>query len=177
MSSHAKLPLAVALLIFGLLANPTPAAADGDPGTAPQAPPTAAGPLDAQLGALADDYFDRFYFPENPSAATSYGVHKFDDRLEDYSRAGVERQVKALHGYEARFAAIDPAGLSEQAAGDRELLLSNVRSTLLSLEAIRGWEKNPDNYSSGITSSAYSRGPGRPRRRWRSIRPAGLSSL
>jgi hypothetical protein len=40
-------------------------------------------------------------------------------------------------------------------AADREILLNNIRSLLLSLEVIRGWEKNPDNYSSGITNSAF----------------------
>jgi uncharacterized protein (DUF885 family) len=39
--------------------------------------------------------------------------------------------------------------------GDRELVLNNIRSTLLTLETIRPWEKNADTYSSGITNSAF----------------------
>ena len=35
------------------------------------------------------------------------------------------------------------------------MVLNNIRSTLLTLETIRPWEKNPDNYSSGITASAF----------------------
>ncbi len=31
----------------------------------------------------------------------------------------------------------------------------NIKGNLLELETIRGWEKNPDNYSSGITNSAF----------------------
>ncbi|MGO4213889.1 DUF885 domain-containing protein, partial [Terriglobus sp. YAF25] len=34
-------------------------------------------------------------------------------------------------------------------------LLNNIESNLLSLETIRMWEKNPDNYSSGITHSIF----------------------
>ena len=110
---------------------------------------------DAALTALADDYIDNYYFPEGPTTATLEGIHKYDDRLEDYSQAGTDRQVKALHTYLARFEAFDPAGLSERARGDRELLLSNIRSSLLTAETIRPQEKNADTYSSGIASSAF----------------------
>jgi hypothetical protein len=65
---------------------------------------------DAGVMALADDYFDHFYFPSNPTTATLDGVHRYDDRLEDFGRAEVDRQVKVLQGYERRFQAIDPAG-------------------------------------------------------------------
>jgi uncharacterized protein (DUF885 family) len=40
-------------------------------------------------------------------------------------------------------------------AADREILLDHIKSSLLSLETIRGWEKNPDQYSSGITNSIF----------------------
>ena len=42
-----------------------------------------------------------------------------------------------------------------QTRGDRDLLLNSIHSTLLTLETIRPWEKNPDIYSSGITNSAF----------------------
>ena len=119
--------------------------------------PSYAAPADDQaLAALADGYFDHYYFPTNPTAATLAGMHRYDDQLEDPTRAAVDRQVAQLKDWEARFAAVDPAPLSPQAAGDRELLLSSIRSTLLSLQTVRMWEKNPDNYSSGITGSAFS---------------------
>ncbi len=114
-----------------------------------------AGGTDAALARLADEYFDRFYLPANPTGATQLGLHAYDGKLEDYSRAEVRRQIAALHGYARRFEAVDPAHLSEWAEGDRQLLLSNVRSTLLTLEAIRPWQNNPDSYSSGIATSAY----------------------
>lgn len=119
--------------------------------------PSYAAPADDQaLAALADGYFDHYYFPTNPTAATLAGIHRYDDQLEDPTRAAVDRQVAQLKDWEARFAAVDPVRLSPQAAGDRELLLSSIRSTLLSLQTVRMWEKNPDNYSSGITGSAFS---------------------
>ena len=36
------------------------------------------------------------------------------------------------------------------------MVLGNIRSTLLTLETIRPWEKNPDMYSGGISNGAFS---------------------
>ena len=110
---------------------------------------------DQVFARLADQYFDTFYLPTNPSAATSYGVHEYDGKLEDYSRAGIDAEVKALKAWEQRVAAVDPASLGLRVRGDRDLVLNNIRSSLLTLQSIRPWEKNPDFYSSGITSSAF----------------------
>ena len=104
---------------------------------------------------LADHYFDDFYFPNQPTSATSAGLHQYDNQLEDYSRKGEEDTVKALKQWEAKFAAIDAGTLSEQERGDLELVLANIRGRLLMLDQVRWWETNPDNYSSGITGSAF----------------------
>jgi uncharacterized protein (DUF885 family) len=117
------------------------------------AEPTAAG--DPAFVKLADHYFDDFYFPNQPTAATSAGLHQYDNQLEDYSRKGEEETVKALRQWEAKFAAIDAGKLSEQGRGDLELVLANIRGRLLMLDQVRWWETNPDNYSSGITGSAF----------------------
>jgi len=122
---------------------------------AAEAAAPAATAADASFMKLADEFFDTLYFPLNPTAATSAGVHLYDGKLEDYSRAGVDRQVAALQAFEKRIAAVDAKPLGEQVRGDRELLLNNIRSTLLTLQTIRPWEKNADTYSSGITNSAF----------------------
>ena len=97
---------------------------------------------------LSDKYFDQYYFPYNPTAATSAGIHTYDGRLEDYSKSGVAARVKLLKKFEAEFEK-QPAG------ADRDLVLNNIRAALLDLEVIRSWEKNPDLYSSGISGSAF----------------------
>ena len=126
--------------LLALLATALPAAAFAD---------------DAAFRALADDYIDHYYLPAHPSGATQLGVHAYDDRIEDYSRAGIHRQAATLHRYLARLEALPAAGLSQHAGDDREILLNSMRADLLSLEEWRPWEKNPDTYSSGVTNSAY----------------------
>jgi uncharacterized protein (DUF885 family) len=109
--------------------------------------------LDA-WNALVDSYFDD-HFRFSPSDATFEGFHQYDAQLEDYSGATVQKEIAALHEWEKRVEAFNPKGLDETNTADRDLLLGSIRSQLLSLETIREWEKNPDNYSSGVTQSAF----------------------
>ncbi|MGH9595418.1 MAG: DUF885 domain-containing protein [Edaphobacter sp.] len=104
---------------------------------------------------LTDQYFSDVYFHFAPTAGTSAGLHQYDPQLEDFSAANIQKQIAALHTYEKKVEAIDPTALDASVAGDREILLNNIRSQLLTLEVIRPWEKNPDIYSSGITNSAF----------------------
>jgi uncharacterized protein (DUF885 family) len=121
------------------------------PAPAAQAPNGAA---DA-LRKVADEYFDRVYFHYAPSTATMDGFHQYDARLEDFSRAAVDRETSDLKKFEGRFAAMPADQLDLVSQGDRELLLANIRGSLLRLNTIRLWEKDPDQYSSGISNSAF----------------------
>jgi uncharacterized protein (DUF885 family) len=103
---------------------------------------------------LTDQYFDTF-FEFNPSDGTSVGLHQYDSELEDYSAAAFAKQIAFLHSYDKKLAAIDPAALDAPDAADLLVLENNIKSQLLSLETIRNWQKNPDNYSSGIAGSAF----------------------
>jgi len=105
---------------------------------------------------LADQYFEQVYFKFSPTAGTGAGLHQYDAQLEDYSAAGVQREVAALHDFEKKLVAIDPKGLDAEPAADYVILLNSIRGELLQLEVIRGWEKNPDSYSSGVTGSIFS---------------------
>jgi uncharacterized protein (DUF885 family) len=102
----------------------------------------------ASAQSLTDRFFDEYYFPYNPTSATSAGIHKYDDKLEDYSKKGVDARVAMLKKFEAEFAKLP-------ADADRDLVFNNIRAALLDLETIRSWEKNPDLYSSGISGSAF----------------------
>ena len=104
---------------------------------------------------LADQYFSDVYFHYAPTAGTQNGLHQYDPQLEDYSAANIQKEIAALHTYEKKIEVIDPSALDASVAADRQILLNNIRSQLLTLEVIRPWEKNPDIYSSGITNAAF----------------------
>ena len=104
---------------------------------------------------LSEQYFEQVYFKYAPTAGTSAGLHQYDTQLEDYSAAGIQRQVAALHEWEKKIAAVDPSALDAEPAADRDILLNSIRAQLLQLETIRGWEKNPDTYSTGVTTAIF----------------------
>ena len=96
------------------------------------------------FGVVSEQFFSDVYFKFSPTNGTASGLHQYDTQLEDYSAAGVAREVAALREFEKKVEAIDPSALDAPVAADREILLNNIKSELLSLEVIRGWEKNPD---------------------------------
>lgn len=105
---------------------------------------------------LADEYFSQLTFKFAPTSGTLVGLHQYDSQLEDYSQAGVAREVAALKEFEAKFDAVDESKLDLSTQGDLEMVRNNIRGNLLELETICRWEKDPDNYSSGIANSAFS---------------------
>src|SRR5258708_747730 len=109
----------------------------------------------AELRALADQYFDQYFFPFNPTAGTVSGFHQYDNQLEDYSGAAVFRQVKMVQEYKKKCDAFDARQLDRESARDRQLLLGDINGRLLDLQSIRQWEHNPDRYSSGISGSIF----------------------
>lgn len=100
------------------------------------------------LSKLTDRFFDEYYFPFSPTTATASGVHEYDSQLEDYSKAGAIKRIAELKKWESGFAKLP-------ASGDRDLVLNTIRDSLLELETIRMWQRNPDEYSSGIAASAF----------------------
>jgi len=107
------------------------------------------------FGFISEQYFSDVLFHFSPTLGTQAGLHQYDTQLENYSAETVQKQIAALHVYEKKIEDIPPAALDASVAADREILLNSIHSQLLSLEVIRNWEKNPDNYSSGITNSVF----------------------
>jgi len=102
-----------------------------------------------------DQYFDDYYFPFHPTAGTAAGFHRYDTQLEDYSRAGVEAEAKALKQARGKIEGFGASGLTAEQQADRELLLHEIDGRLLELEQIRRWETNPDRYMGGPTYSVF----------------------
>jgi uncharacterized protein (DUF885 family) len=127
------------------------AAACGSPS---QPPPAATPSGDAAFNDVARDYLEDIYH-RNPTYATYLGIHKYNDRLEDYSRQAVTDAVASARQFRDRVAAIDARTLSASNQLDREQLLRAIDSRVLSLETVRPWARDPDNYRSGLTRTAY----------------------
>jgi hypothetical protein len=110
-----------------------------------------------QFESVSNEYFDQVYFHYSPTNGTLVGYHQYDAQLEDFSRKNIDSQIAALKSFERRIEAIHPdtAAADFVPRSDREIVLGNIRSQLLTLETIRPWEKNADNYSSTCANGAF----------------------
>jgi uncharacterized protein (DUF885 family) len=108
-----------------------------------------------QFQQASDEFIDRVYFPNQPTSATVAGYHEYDSKLEDFSTKSIGAEVDALNSFEKRVAAIPPDSLDETTRGDREIVLGNIHSRLLTLQTIRPWAKNADIYSSTAANAAF----------------------
>jgi uncharacterized protein (DUF885 family) len=109
-----------------------------------------------QFERVSDEYLDQVYLRYQPTQGTMAGYHQFDAQLEDYSRKSIDAEIATLKEFEKRVVAIHPVSDAEFVPrSDREIVLSNIHSRLLTLETIRPWEKNADNYSSACANGAF----------------------
>jgi uncharacterized protein (DUF885 family) len=131
------------ILFVGACASSTPAP-----------PPANVASRNSDFDEVSRAYLEDMY-QRQPTSATYLGIHKYNDRLDDYSRKAVDDAVVSARQFRGRVAAIDAASLSPERQLDREHLLRSIDSRLLSLEVVRPWAVDPDSYSSGLTQTAY----------------------
>ncbi len=114
---------------------------------APSTPQTA-------FNTLVDEYFD-FYFQFHPTAGTQAGFHQYDGQLEDFSRSGMDAEIAGLLKFQKQFGSIQSGQLSQESAGDLEVLTSAIQGRLLELQNIQMWRKDPDVYLSDLSYSIF----------------------
>ena len=115
---------------------------------------TAAHAAEGSWNSLVESYFGE-WFKFHPSQSTAAGFHDLDGKLEDYSVASLNNEMKWLHSVEAKVEAFPDKDLAPSESIDRELLLNNIRASLLEYEKIRFWQKNPDRYGSQVANSIF----------------------
>jgi len=110
-----------------------------------------------QFEKVSNDYFDQVYFHYAPTSGTLVGYHQYDGQLEDFSRKNIDAEIVQLKDFQNRLEAIHPdqSPADFVPRSDREIVIGNIRSELLTLETIRPWEKNADNYSSTCANGAF----------------------
>jgi uncharacterized protein (DUF885 family) len=83
----------------------------------------------AEQNALFDDYYES-ELKTRPEMATAFGDYRYNDRLNDYSLAGVESQNGRDQAYLARLKAISVAGLPEQDKLSHEVLARSLEQRI-----------------------------------------------
>jgi uncharacterized protein (DUF885 family) len=119
-----------------------------------QEKPASSTPPQAAFDKLVDEYFD-FYFQFHPTAGTQAGFHQYDGKLEDFSHSGMDAEIAGLLKFQKQFDSILSSQLSQESAGDLEVLSSSIQGRLLELQNIKTWRTDPDVYISDLSYGIF----------------------
>ena len=128
---------------------------------------------DAATRARFDDLTQRHFraqYAFNPSFATYWGVHDYDDSLENWNAETIAAEEARLRKVLEELQTIDPKMLRDTTRIDYALFQSGVQSSLFQLTDLRGWERDPGQYNYGFMLEAMiSRNFAPPEQRLRSL--------
>src|SRR5215831_2705487 len=87
----------------------------------------------------------------SPVASTGAGYHqhngvRLDERLDDYSAAGLDGQRRFYSDIQGRIDAINPASLDTEQQADLEIIRNSVALARLELDTIQSYKHNPTVY-------------------------------
>jgi hypothetical protein len=104
--------------------------------------------VDGRFVDLSRNYIEK-YLKMFPEMATALGDHRYDDRLNDYSAAGVRAALELNRAYLDSLGSIDPANLASENRVDYEILKNQLEGSIFRLDTLKEYEWNPLLYNVG----------------------------
>ena len=106
------------------------------------------------FAAFVERYLDDFA-RRHPSIASGNGLHQHDDRLEDFSAAGVAEEIAELKAHRATLDAFPDTALTPDERVDRTILLGVIDGWLLEQETLENWRRNPMLYAAALSDGVH----------------------
>lgn len=116
--------------------------------------PKSASTADREFEQLADE-FTRGYLAWRPATGTYLGLHEYDGRTTDSSRASIDREIERLRRFETNFTALQKLSLTPRSSYDLRILQSTIRSELFRLADMDIHRQNPMSYADMIDVNIY----------------------
>ena len=99
--------------------------------------------------------FERGYLAWRPQAGTSLGLHEYDGKLTDFSRASLDAERARLKRFDQALATLDRKRLSAQTLYDLRILQAAIKNELFRFEEMESYTKNPMTYADAIDVNIY----------------------
>ena len=109
---------------------------------------------DAAFQRTANEYL-RGYLAWRPATGMTLGLHEYDGRVTDFSRASLDSELRRLKEFDAKLARIPLKELTREAAFDYRLLQANIRVEIFGFERVRHFHRNPMAYAQAIDLTQY----------------------
>ncbi len=127
-------------LVVGLAAMPMRAAADAA--------------TEVRFTRLADEFIDG-YLAWRPLVGTQLGLHVYDGRSTDFSRASLDAERARLGRFARELAAIDRAKLNPETRLSCRLLETGVAGEIFSFDDLQSYTTNPMTYANAVDVNIY----------------------
>ena len=122
----------------------------------------AGGPVTGSVAADAEarfaaisDAFIAGYLDWRPATGTELGLHQYDGRTTDFSRASVSNELARLQRFDRELAAFPADQLGEPARLDYRLLRTGIAGELFSFQDMQAYTRNPMTYANAIDVNIY----------------------
>ena len=112
------------------------------------------GNQDSVFEKLSEEYL-KGYFEWRPSRGVDLGLHEYDGKTTDFSKASIAAEITRLKDYEAKLASLDSASLNIKTYYDWKILSSSIKNELFYFEDLKVYTKNPIAYARAVDVNIY----------------------
>lgn len=109
---------------------------------------------DAAFQKLSDEYLNG-YLAWRPQTGTYLGLHEYDGKITDYSKASIDAELARLKEFDKKFTEVDSASLSRKKYYDWVMLKLAVKNEIFGIEDLHYYTKNPMAYAGAIDVNIY----------------------
>jgi len=109
---------------------------------------------DSAFQKLSKNYING-YLDWRPQYGVYLGLHEFDGKLANYSKASIAAELARLKEYDIKLSTVDSAALSIKKYYDWKMLRSSVKNEIFSFEDLKDFTKNPMTYAGAVNVNIY----------------------
>lgn len=109
---------------------------------------------DAEFNRIANEYVAG-YLAWRPDTGTSLGLHQYDGRLTDYSRASIDGEIARMKRFDEALTKSQWATWNDRNRYDLRILQREIKSDLFRFEDMDSFWRNPMTYAGAIDVNIY----------------------
>jgi uncharacterized protein (DUF885 family) len=109
---------------------------------------------DAEFRRVADEYLAG-YLAWRPTVGMVLGLHQYDGRITDFSRASLDAELRRLKEFDRKLAKLSTKKLTREAAFDYRLLQANIRTEIFNFEQDESYTRDPMTYAGAMDLTQY----------------------
>ena len=109
---------------------------------------------DADFARVSDDFLTG-HLAWRPQTGTALGLHEYDGKITDFSRASLDAERARLEKFDRVLSRWPVKNLSAQAHHDLRLMQAAVRGELFKFDAMHSYTRNPMTYAGAFDVNIY----------------------